>query len=837
MRLRYLGCLFLLAWGAVACSGIVAPEQVTTDEPSALTLAAGKTLGQTFVARQAGLAGVEVFLYPGAAGEGQIVFHLRPEAQSAEDLASDSFPLASISAPGYYRFTFSLQPNSRQRYYYAEWSVSGAGSARFSRAEGGAYLDGALYQDTAPEDAQMAFRLVYDPQASLLGWARVGLEWLGWLIVGGLLFVLPGWAVLRLLWPVANRASGAEQWTLSIGVSLALYPLLLLWTDLLGLRLGAIYAWGPAVFGLATLVWHWRDWRGFREKAGHPESEVSDFGRNQAIPRSAFFFPNVALLVIIGLIFFARFWTARNLEGPMWGDSVQHTVIAQLLLDHGGLFNSWQPYTPYASLTNQFGFSALAAVFAWLTGHDGFRATLIVGQLVNGLAAMALYPLAVRLARKTGQVANIANWAGVGAVLVAGLLSPLPGYYVNWGRFAQLAGQAILPGALWLLWEAVEHRSWRTVALAGLVLCGLTLAYYRMPFYYVTFILAWLIGWAGPRWKLNGRAWFNGAVTFMVVGGVSLVLFAPWAPRLWGSNIASAVEGGVTGGSPLEKILGDYQSWAEVTMYVPLYLLMASGVAVLSSLFRRQWMIAATGLWVAGLSLIVAGRLVHLPGANMIQNYAVILSLYIQVSLVCGWLLAQLVGLAERFGKQIGGAGVGLAFGALSLWGMAAQFKIAEPVVFNMVMRPDVRAMEWIRANTPTEAVFLVEGFSIYNRHSAVGADAGWWIPLLAGRANTMPPQYALFNERPFQPDYSRRVTELVVQLEDNPLPAPAGLRAVCEWGVTHVYVGQRQGWVGGGARQLFAPPQLSASPAFTLVYHQDRVYIFALDRAQCASQ
>jgi hypothetical protein len=113
---------------------------------------------------------------------------------------------------------------------------------------------------------------------------------------------------------------------------------------------------------------------------------------------------------------------------------VQHTVIAQLMVDNGGLFDSWEPYAPYRSLTVHFGFSSFAALLSWFTSMDSVRATLLMGQLISGLAVITLYPLAMRLT-------NGNRWAALGAVLVAGLLSPMPAYYVNWGRYAQLAGQ------------------------------------------------------------------------------------------------------------------------------------------------------------------------------------------------------------------------------------------------------------------------------------------------------------------------------------------------------------------------------------------------------------
>ena len=174
-----------------------------------------------------------------------------------------------------------------------------------------------------------------------------------------------------------------------------------------------------------------------------------------------------------------------------------------------------------------------------------------------------------------------------------------------------------------------------------------------------------------------------------------------------------------------------------------------------------------------------------------------------------------------------------LAVALLGSWGAAMQASIVQPG-FIMVTRPDTRAMDWIRSNTLPEARFLVEGFRVYKGATAVGSDAGWWIPLLAGRANTMPPQYALADEVPIQQGYTAQVVNTVAKLENVSPASPEGFRLLCDWPVAYVYVGQGQGAVGAGARVLYTPEQLAGSPLFKQVYHQDRVYIFALNRSFC---
>src|SRR4030066_2372836 len=74
---------------------------------------------------------------------------------------------------------------------------------------------------------------------------------------------------------------------------------------------------------------------------------------------------------------------------------------------------------------------------------------LWTGQLLNILAIISLYPLAYKITKN--------RWAGVLAILVAGLLSPMPMSYVNWGRYTQLAGQVILPVSIWTGWSLLDR--------------------------------------------------------------------------------------------------------------------------------------------------------------------------------------------------------------------------------------------------------------------------------------------------------------------------------------------------------------------------------------------
>ncbi len=612
----------------------------------------------------------------------------------------------------------------------------------------------------------MAFRLVYDPRWLVVDLLKASLAGLGLLSVAAFFYLVPGYALLAYLWQGESFPWPARM-GVAAGLSLALYPLLFLWTDLVGLHLGPLYAWIPAIGGLAALAWRYRRWR--------PRQGWDGLHR---WVRSDTFWPDLAFMVVLALVFAVRLLVVRGLAAPMWGDSYQHTLIAQLLIDNRGLFGSWEPYVPYRSLTTHFGFPATVAVFSWATGMGSVQATLLVGQILNGLAVLTLYPLTLRIADQN-------RWAGVGAVLVASLLSPIPAYYVNWGRYAQLAGQAILPVALWLLWELVrKDELGKIILLSGVVISGMSLAYYRMVFYYVPFVLAWLIGWGLPQWKGNLRQWLRIGARLALVAGISLVLFLPWGRQVAGGRLATALEAGVISSSPAEQVWADYQVWRNITFFVPVLLLLLSFAALVWSLLQQRWAVAAIGLWVLGLSLLVAGRLIRLPGANMMQNFAILIALYIPAALLVGWLVGRISQGIMGWVSKAGPGAVGAMLAIAAFWGALGQLRIVNPS-FVMVTRPDFRAMAWIRQHTPPDGRFLVEGFRIYGGRSAVGADAGWWIPLLAGRENTMPPQYALLNEEPSDAGYTQRVVNLVAHLETHSPVSPEGIKALCDWGIT----------------------------------------------------
>ncbi|MFN2235801.1 MAG: hypothetical protein ACK2U1_16370 [Anaerolineales bacterium] len=804
--------VIFLAFISTGCSPIIKAEQPAVFDSVALT--GSNSIGQSFSARFDGLNGIEIYLNTPENDQGEIFVTLR-ENPDSENIGQVTIHLEDITQPGFFHFPFPVQANSNQHGYYLLLRVKGQGSLQIGAAPGNSYLNGALYQDGQPNDHhQMAFQLSYDNSRLLLGLVKEMLMWGWYLLISAFLLIPPGFATLDWVFGSSVQKIGwGTKLTLSVGISLALYPVIVSLTNSLGLNLGALYAWAPSLIGLCLISWRRR-----RQRINIKTIKIQ------------LDWIDLTLFTMILIIFAARFWIIRTLAVPLWGDSLQHAMITQLILNNNGLFSSWQPYAPYYSLTTHFGFSLISALFAWISGMNGTQATLWMGQIINGLAILTLYPLATKISRGN-------RWAGISAMMVSGLILSLPAFYVNWGRFAQLTGQAVLPVAIWLLWDTLDRRTlsllqnWRKLLLAGMGLTGMVLSYYRMPFYYATFVVVILLFWGLPRWRFDWVIWRHNLLRLLIIGIIGILLFIPWGVRLMGGNLANAVEAGISNSAASDWLISHLNVLKGIIDYVPTFSLVAAAIAIIYALLQKNWFVAALPLWFVLLIGYMAGAYIKLPGANMLQGFAILIAVYIPLALLIGWLFGEIISLVEKTKiKWIMTAISILIISVAVVFGWRQRLLLDLPK-YQLVTSPDIKAMEWIEQQTPELAIFLVQSFQY--RQTAAGSDAGWWMPLIASRENMLPPQYAQFNEVSQPPDYTQHVVEFVALLQENAIYDPKSIQALCDWGITHIYNGQQQGQVGGPV--LYSYADLRNSPEFfSLLYHQDRVSIFKLQTQAC---
>lgn len=627
---------------------------------------------------------------------------------------------------------------------------------------------------------------------------------------GGLvLFVLPGLAVLSVIWR-GRAMSLADRLGLACGTGLCVYPLLLEWLYVFRIPAGRpVVVWVGISSVLCLILRHRRSMT--RVLAWRPARRSALLGED----RQGWFF--CLFLLLGGLLLVSRLTSIRGMVAPAWGDSVHHTVIVQLLLDHGGLFRSWEPYAPIASFTYHFGFHANAAAWVWLTGMAAPQAVLVTGQVCNVLAVLALFPLATRLCGN--------RWAAGATVLVAGFLCPLPAYFANWGRYTQLTGLAILPALLCFfdMWWAEDRRPpLRTLVPIPLLLSGVVLAHYR---------LAVLAGAAGAAWALWGLLcrparrsdWCGSALAMTGAGLISGALLAPWLMTIVNGRYGE-VMGTVSPAAQQAYYWTDLKTWT----FIPSAFWIVACVALGGAIWAHRRLAVPLVLWLIFSFVAVNPFLVGLPGTGWIMNDTLIYTLYVPISLCVGWVcgrIATMTIVAPRFRLAVALVGI-----AAVVAGIGYQRRIVGPF-YQMVTPTDLAAFDWIRRAIPGDAVFLVNGF-IRQDNFVVGSDAGWWLPYYTRRRNTVPP--ALYHTERLSPSVRREAyVELVAALQACRGQAEAVRSILSRYGITHVFLGERRGSVGYGITQLVPEQWLRSSSDFTLLYQAGRAQVWRLNETR----
>jgi hypothetical protein len=831
---------FFLAISLSACSTSSGILPVNNSQ----TITAGESFGQSFTAQNPGLSGISVLLAPGqGSGDGNLSFQLKVDSQSDGHIAIATLPISEIRQQRYYRFDFPPQKDSERKDYFLDVDLVGSGQVMVFTAQPDSYIDGAFYKNGNPQEAQLAFQLDYDRKAYLLGLFPLFFQWIETILIGILIFILPGWGVFSLLWSGWGNLHWAYKLGLSAGLSLALYPLLMLWTNLIGIHLGVYYAWLPPLVGMSGLLW--KNHNNLIKLTRRNGLRNWLWNRND-FPPTEFILADIAFLVIIGLLAVSRFWVIRSLDVPLFGDSYQHSMIAQLIVDHGGLFNSWEPYADLVTFTYHFGFHSLVAVYHWISGLSVEKAMLWTGQLINILAIMGLYPLVYKITKN--------RWAGVIAMLVAGLLSPMPMTYVNWGRYTQLAGQVILPTAIWISWSLFEKSTKATLdvpwykkiffrhnlfdstgnlILAWLIFAGMALTHYRILILLILFLPAYLIF---DIKKITDQIF---RIVWIGIGGA--ILFSPWFIHVFGGNILNIFAIQMTTLPATRVTAGDYfESIGSLTTYLPVYIWILFLLGSLIGLWKRKKIIAIILLWWLFIMLVTNPNWLGLPGSGAITNFTILIALYFPASIIIGSAIEWMPGINHHPDKIANPINLSnlislTSMGFLSLmvlvfgvWGLKLRVGDLNINKYALVTRPDIRAMTWIQENTDLTSRFAINSFAAFNNTAIVGSDAGWWIPLLAHRETTVPPlTYAA--EQGISPDYAQKIHAFYDVIEQNGVTSPITLDMFAKQDVNYIYVGQRHGNVNHPGSALFDPDLIRSDTHYQLIYHQDRVWIFKI--------
>jgi hypothetical protein len=709
------------------------------------------------------------------------------------------------------------------------------------------------------------------------------------LVVGAVLFLfLPGYAAAGWLLPAAHYRD-VERLLAAPALTLALVALLTLWATVLGLPLGAPAAWALLLAALASAGAQL--WVGRRRRHGLPEAVAAGGGlpgpvriaastlrpgaggRDESRPRLR---PGgggldelrsyrttarlgsrrlVALLgadacvalAYLGLFLLAlgvRLWSTRQVLPALGADTYHHTLIAALLVERGGLPDSYAPFAAIHSFAYHFGFHSLVAWLHWCTGAGVGELVGLTGHLVNAAVALGVAFFVLR-ALGDSTVGWLAAW------LVA-LLCVFPPYFVNWGRFTQAGGLLLLPVAAALAVDAWTPRvsprpmagggvdtlpaaresvrvevaadggvglRWagpRGALAAGLAISGLALTHYRMVAMLALLLAVWLVWEVARRgWMVDWLATGVGAMAAAVVAGA---LTLPWLLRL------SAALGLGLGERP-----GDYGAeyydlarlGSAVDQPTNAVLGMLALLGVVLAWRRGAAPVVVLAVWAAAQVALANPQWwpVALPFVGRVDLVTVLASLCFPVAVAAAYALAVGWRVARARAPDravVGAVGLGLAGTALGAWQLLT---LVTPG--NTLVTPgDLDAAAWLRANsTPDARVAPSAVIFPWAPDYVVGVDGGYWLPLLADRATTVLPMLYP-GERGADPAAMAEMVGVARALRDAP-SAPETAALLRARGVGYVYHSGRTG--------VPSLPGLLANPALREVYARDGVHVLSV--------
>ncbi len=617
------------------------------------------------------------------------------------------------------------------------------------------------------------------------------------------LLLIPGWAAMLVgdLW---RRWSGLQRWIVAVGLSIAFYPVffytvrwvmpfLTLGPYKMGAMLTAMGVWiGRRMRG------KWRVWFAFDELEW-------------------------AALAVFGMTLFTRFWVLRDHPYPAWTDSLHHTLLTQLTAVQGQLPRTMEPYFPIPLGQYHLGLYAITAATQWLAQVPAHTALLWTAQALNGLCGLGVYLVLDRRAGRPGAL--------VGATVV-GLLSHQPAWYVNWGRFTQVAGQAILLIAWEVTRETLESwgewrgkgwgvRSWYALCAAALT-AAVALLHFRVGAFYLL-LLATSTVWDGwLRWRKGRMRRFVEGV--MVVGVLALVLAGPAmrAGVLTARRAAALNAQGVLTEAERGEVREHYFQFPMETVPILVarsWLLVLGGLGALIGIAGRESLVGIILAWVAELVGLGNAYRLGIPALSLTNMGAILIMLYLPLGIVVGAASERVAAFARYLGYAI--PRIVVVTICLTVGFVGSHVRVTEIEPYRYYVTPaDLAAMQWINAHVPGNAVFAVNTHFWLPR-APHGTDGGYWIPYFTGRRTTAGTMLDGLGSEAYL-DKVVAMSRAVKRLE----AGEDALEELRRLGVTHIYV---------GAKGNFASPpgldvtRLRGMGGVEVVYEGEGVAIFSI--------
>jgi hypothetical protein len=198
-----------------------------------------------------------------------------------------------------------------------------------------------------------------------------------------------------------------------------------------------------------------------------------------------------------------------------------------------------------------------------------------------------------------------------------------------------------------------------------------------------------------------------------------------------------------------------------------------------------------------------------------VNNASLAISLFVPLAVLGGYFLAQYpISNIKSPISNLTYLMLAIVIVFATLWGAWQMLPIVNPATM-LATQDDIAAMDWIRGHVPSDARFLINVHH-WQGKTYVGADGGYWIPLLTGCDTVLPPAIYTYGSA----EYVKGINDLaedIVAIES--FDEGSTRQLLKDNGVTHVYIGARGGSI--------TPQMLMDSPYYRPIYSNGAVWIF----------
>lgn len=421
-------------------------------------------------------------------------------------------------------------------------------------------------------------------------------------------------------------------------------------------------------------------------------------------------------MILAGVVYFSPY-LVRNF--PAGNDASMHGYVTRLLIDAGGIPETYRPLFPAAFGSYSSGFSALAAA------SSGFnREWLHLGSLFGACSAYFLCYLGLALLLRRFLAKGVADTVA----LVALLVSRVPQNSFAWGGNPTALAFALSLALAAMVMIALQQSDRKLSILSSLVLAAIPLVH-AVP----AATLAYLAVLGGVLLIVEYRRvagyWL---ATAALTALLTLLFVAPYLQRVetidvevlgkirdWQVQMGPNFGGGV---------LANYIATWEAIKYRlgDAFFIVSVVGAIALFLVRPPWKrVVYPALFIGLLSgLIMNSGYWVIPGSFLLYPeravFYMIVPLAYYIGLVGSWGAARLAGYSQRW--RITGT-VALAVLVLGLGFAKSYDYYLKNGLRREYTKNHLAAFAWINANLPGQAVFR----SQYDGH-------GVWLPAMTGR-------------------------------------------------------------------------------------------------------